>query len=325
MTKWTAIAISSSNIAFIKYWGNRDSKLRIPANGSISMNLDGLTTRTRVSFDPTLSNDRLTLNEQAVSGPPLQRVSVLLERVRAMANIKLFADVQSENNFPAGVGIASSASAFAALSLAAAAAAGLDLSEKDLSRLGRTGSGSACRSIPGGFVEWQAGQSDNDSYAYSIAPPDYWDLVDCIAIVSENQKSIGSYKGNDLADTSPLQTARVADAPRRLDICRQAILTRDFSTLAEIIELDCHLMHAVMMTSAPRLFYWQPPTLDVIHTVIGLRKGGFPVCYTIDAGPNVHCFTPAPSAEKLGTYLIQIQGVTRVLNAHPGGPTRLES
>ena len=141
-----AAAIAHPNIAFIKYWGNRDHTLRIPSNGSISMNLDGLTTRTQVSFESRVDNDRLTLNGIETTGNALSRVSALLEQVRTMSGIKLFARVESENNFPSGTGIASSASAFAALSLAAASAAGMQLEERELSRLARTASGSACRS-----------------------------------------------------------------------------------------------------------------------------------------------------------------------------------
>jgi len=165
----TATAQAFPNIAFIKYWGNRDAHFRIPSNASISMNLGGLETRTQVTFDPALKNDQLTLNGKPQSGKSLERVSAVLDLVRQMAALQRFARVESNNNFPTGVGIASSASAFAALSLAASAAAGLALSEAELSRLARRGSGSACRSVPGGFVEWQAGEDDLTSYASSIA------------------------------------------------------------------------------------------------------------------------------------------------------------
>ncbi|HZJ21714.1 MAG TPA: diphosphomevalonate decarboxylase, partial [Anaerolineales bacterium] len=153
----TATAQANPNIAFIKYWGNRDNTLRIPMNGSISMNLDGLYTRTTVSFQPSLPFDELIINGHEVMGAGLERVSYILDIVRGMANIHERAEIISENNFPSGAGIASSASAFAALALAGSKAAGLNLSEQELSRLARRGSGSASRSIPGGFVEWQAG------------------------------------------------------------------------------------------------------------------------------------------------------------------------
>jgi diphosphomevalonate decarboxylase len=223
-----------------------------------------------------------------------------------------------------GAGLASSASAFAALSLAASAAAGLQLDERELSRLARTGSGSACRSVPGGFVEWQAGESDADSYAFSIASPDHWDLVDCIAIVSQAHKPTGSSEGHARAHTSPLQAARQAEVKRLLDECRRAILERDFEALAIVTELDCHQMHAVMMTSAPPLFYWQPATLAIMQAVRTWRRRGTPVCYTIDAGPNVHVICQADMAKEVSGQLKEIPGVLQVLVATPGGPARLE-
>ncbi len=188
MSDRSATAVACANIAFIKYWGNRDDALRIPANGSLSMNLDGLYSQTRVTFSAGQEQDSLILNGVAAAGPALQRVSRFLEIVRQMGGVNLPAQVVSRNNFPTGAGIASSAAAFAALSLAASQAIGLDLDEKQLSRLARRGSGSASRSVPGGFVEWLAGSSDEDSYAVSIAPPTHWDLRDCIAIVAAGHK-----------------------------------------------------------------------------------------------------------------------------------------
>ena len=288
----TATAQGHPNIAFIKYWGNRDNTLRLPLNGSISMNLDGLVTRTTVSFQHSLPLDELVINGHEVTGVGLARVSYILDIIRGMANIYDQAEVITENNFPSGAGIASSASAFAALALAGSKAAGLSLSEAELSRLARRGSGSASRSIPGGFVEWQIGTTDEDSFAFSIAPADHWDLVDCIAIVSASHKKTGSTEGHVVASTSPLQVARVADAPRRLDLCRTAILEKDFDLFASIVELDSDMMHAVMMTSTPALHYWMPASLVVMDCVRRWRMEGLPVCYTVDAGPNVHVICP---------------------------------
>jgi diphosphomevalonate decarboxylase len=323
MSGLTATGVACANIAFIKYWGDQDPCLRIPANGSISMNLGGLYTRTRVTFDAALAADTLTVNGQEMAGAGLERVCDMLHTVRQIAGLEMNAAVVSESNFPIGAGIASSASAFAALALAASAAAGLELNEAQLSRLARTGSGSACRSIPGGFVEWKAGPGDEDSYAFTIAPPEHWDLVDCIAVISQIHKETGSSQGHALAETSPLQTARVADAPRRLELCRQAIQKRDFSALAKIIELDSNMMHAVMMTSSPRLIYWQPTTLAVMQAVVEWRKKGLAACYTIDAGPNVHVICLADHAKQIKNNLKEINGVQSVLTAHPGGPTQI--
>lgn len=322
MTTWSAIAQAHPNIAFIKYWGNRDPALRLPANGSISMNLAGLWTRTRVTFSPQATQDRLVLNGRESQGRALERVKIVLDWVREASGLRHAALVESRNNFPTGAGIASSASAFAALAVATAAAAGLQLTERDLSRLARRGSGSACRSIPGGFVEWLPGDTDGDSYAYSLAPPEHWHLADCIAIVSAAHKPVGSTEGHTLADTSPLQPVRVAQAPERLAHCRQAIQQRDFAALAEVVELDTHLMHAVMQTSHPPLLYWEPGTLAVMHAVRALRREGLPVAYTIDAGPNVHVLCPAEVHQRVRAALEQIPGVQRVLVAFPGGAAR---
>lgn len=319
----TAVAQAHPNIAFIKYWGNRDETLRLPANGSLSMNLHGLWSRTRVTFRPTLVQDTVTVNGQPLTGEGLRRVQVVLDRVRTLAGLTWHAEVTSVNNFPTGAGIASSASAFAALAVAAAHAAGLALRERDLSRLARLGSGSACRSVPGGFVEWFPGTGDEDSFAASIAPPEHWDLYDCIAIVSTAHKAVGSSQGHRLASTSPLQAARVAHTPQRLARCRQAILERDFDALAAVVELDAHLMHAVMQTSTPPLLYWEPATVAVMHAVRRLRQNGVPAAYTIDAGPNVHVLCPGKALPTVERTLAALPGVERVLVASPGGPARL--
>jgi diphosphomevalonate decarboxylase len=319
----TSTAQAAPNIAFIKYWGNRDNTLRLPMNGSISMNLDGLYTRTTVSFQPSLPFDELIINGHEVAGAGLERVSYILDIVRGMANIHERAEIISENNFPSGAGIASSASAFAALALAGSQAAGLNLSEQELSRLARRGSGSASRSIPGGFVEWQAGTGDEDSFAFSIAPPDHWKLADCVAIVSTTHKKTGSTEGHYIASTSPLQAARIADTPRRLDLCRSAILNRDFDAFASIVELDSDIMHAVMMTSNPALHYWKPASLHIMHSVRQWREGGMQVCYTVDAGANVHVICPDAEARTVDQHLREINGVENVLVARVGGAAQI--
>jgi diphosphomevalonate decarboxylase len=247
----------------------------------------------------------------------------MLDEVRQLAGMQLFARVESHNNFPLGAGIASSASGFAALAMAASQAAGLELDEASLSCLARHGSGSACRSIPGGFVEWKMGTGDADSFAVSIASPGYWDLEDCIALLSSAPKVTGSSMGNRLAGTSPLQAARVGDAPRRLAICRDALLGRDFGTFASIVEEDSNLMHAVMMTSRPSLFYWLPETLRVMQAVKVARAQGLPACYTVDAGPNVHILCERSAVQETVKLVKSLPGVREIRLAKAGGPARL--
>ena len=320
---FSATALAHPNIAFIKYWGNREGHYRLPVNSSLSMNLDGLFTRTTVSFQPSLPFDELIINGHEVVGKGLERVSYILDLIREKAGIKINAEVMSENNFPSGAGIASSAAAFAALAVAGSKAAGLDLSEPELSILARRGSGSASRSIPAGFVEWKMGEAESDSYAFSIAPADHWNLADCVAIVSSSHKKTGSTEGHAIAGTSPLQGARVADAPRRLDLCRNAILNKDFEAFANIIEHDSDMMHSVMMTSNPPLMYWQSSTVEIFHQVREWRAVGLPVGYTVDAGANVHVICLGEYKAEVEKRLREIPGVKNVLVAGVGGAAEL--
>ncbi|HMN63105.1 MAG TPA: hypothetical protein PJ988_22250 [Anaerolinea sp.] len=168
-----------------------------------------------------------------------------------------------------------------------------------------------------------AGAGDADSYAFSIAPAAHWDLVDCVAVLETGHKPVGSTAGHAVAGTSPLQPARLADAPSRMEIARRAILERDFPTFAEVVEQDSNLMHAVMMTSTPPLFYWEPASLSLMSAVTAWRREGLPCCYTLDAGPNVHVITLAAHAVKSTARLNSLPGVRQVFQAGPGGPARL--
>jgi len=287
------------------------------------MNLDGLSTQTTVQFDKALDDDEIFINQMPASDEASKRVTDLLDIVRGVSGMVTAAKVNSQNNFPMGSGIASSASAFAALSLAASRAAGLCLDEVALSRLARRGSGSACRSIPAGIVAWHAGTRDEDSFAEQLVPSGHWDLVDCLAVVSENHKTVGSTDGHRLASTSPLQGMRVTDSDRRYQRCRQAILNKDFELLADVIEQDSNLMHSVMSTSKPELIYWTEATLNVIHMVSRMRKIGLEAAYTIDAGPNVHVITLKETLNVVETQLANISGILHTLSAPIGGGVRL--
>lgn len=317
-----ATALAHPNIAFIKYWGNQNDELRLPANASLSMNLGNLHTITTVRFDSSLPGDTLTINNSPVTGPGLERVGKSLDLIRAQAGLKLPARVESKSNFPVGSGIASSASAFAALSVAGAAAAGLRLNEAELSRLARRGSGSASRSVPAGYCRWDTG-SDETSIATSIAPPEHWDLRDVVVIVSQEHKAVGSTGGHTLAQTSSLQPARVAGVEARLQACQQALLARNLAAMGPVIEEDAVIMHAVMMSSRPPLYYWNPATMAIIQATQQWRAQGLPVYFTIDAGPNVHLICQAADAPAVETAARKISGVRDVLTSGPGGAARL--
>jgi diphosphomevalonate decarboxylase len=318
---YTAVAKAHPNIAFIKYWGNQDDALRLPANSSMSMNLESLFTETSVTWRDDLGADVLVLNGNNATGAPLDRVSQHLNHIRRRLNHNLFAEVHSKNNFPMGTGIASSASAFAALTVAAVSASGTTLSERELSTLARLGSGSASRSVPSGYVIWYADSTHEGSYAETIAAPEHWDLYDVVAIVSEEHKHTTSSAGHPTAKTSDLQEARISGVNKRLDVCRQAVLNRDFEALASVVESDSNLMHAVMMTSQPPLFYWKPVTLTIMENIRAWRREGLEVCYTLDAGPNVHCICSASAAEQVKKRLQEVSGLTDVLISRVGAGT----
>ncbi len=318
-----ATAIAHANIAFVKYWGNLVPALRLPYNDSLSMNLSAATTRTTVRFDPGLHADHVIIDGEERIGPARARVSRHLDLIRARAGGSERALVESENSFPMGTGIASSASAFAALTLAAAAAAGLSLGECELSALARRGSGSAARSIPGGFVLWHAAPADADSYASSIAAAEHWDLRDVVAVVSRAHKHTGSTDGHAAATASPFFATRLAALQTELPRALQALHERDLPTLGATIEAEAFALHAIALTGNPPLLYWTPETVRLLHQVRTWRDEGLAVWFTLDAGPNVHLICEGDTAAELETLLATHDDVESTLHNHAAGPAHL--
>ncbi|MBZ0321339.1 MAG: diphosphomevalonate decarboxylase [Anaerolineae bacterium] len=313
-----ATCIATTNIAFVKYWGRINDALRLPMNGSISMNLDSAFTTTTVEFDESLTADLFSLANQPADAKQSARVFSHVDRIRAMAGIQTRARVASENNFPTGAGIASSASAFAALSVATAKAAGLSLPERELTLLARQGSGSACRSVPAGFVEWHYGETNEASFAEQIAPPEHWDIRDLIAITQTTHKEVGSADGNKLVSTSPFNETRVKLAGASLNIIRRAILEKNWTTFGEETEREAIRLHVIAMTSQPPIYYWSPVTLAIIQAVTEWRRDGLEAYFTIDAGANVHVLAKAEDADEVENRLWQQEGVKIVLHNKPG-------
>jgi diphosphomevalonate decarboxylase len=284
-----ATARAHPNIALIKYWGRTDHALNLPVTGSLSMTMGGLATTTTVEVVPALARDEVAIDGAPAEPKAHARVVQHLDRLRALApKGSARMRVTSRNNFPQGSGLASSASAFAALTVAANEALGLGLSPRQCSVQARQGSGSAARSLFGGWVVWHPGKRSDDSYAEQVAPEAHLDVVDVVALVSRAHKKVGSSEGHGLAGTSPLHEGRVAAVPGWLERSRAALAAKDFPTLGAIAELDALAMHAVMMTSTPSLLYWAPRTLEVLHAVRAWREDGVQAWFTIDAGPNVH-------------------------------------
>lgn len=321
MSKATAEA--RANIALIKYWGRADHALNLPVTSSISLTVDKLVTRTTVVADPALKADELAINGAPQSGAPLARVAKHLDHLRKRAGSSARCRVVSENTFAASAGLASSASAFAALTVAGFEALGAKVDAREQSTFARLGSGSASRSIFGGFVEWRAGKTHEESYAEPIAPASHMDLHDVAVVLSEGEKKVGSAEGHGLADTSPLQPGRIARVPGLLREVREGIVARDIDKLGAAAEEDAILMHAVMMTSRPSLLYWSEATMRGLHAVREWRASGLKVYATIDAGPNLHLLCMGKDAREVEKRAREELSPASVIDNAPGEGARL--
>lgn len=313
-------ATAPSNIAFVKYWGKKNDALRLPSNGSISMNLSSLFTKTTVNFLNTLKSDDVTVDGvKDTSG----RASAHLDRIRKLAGISSYAKVVSINSFPASTGLSSSASGFAALTVAAAAAAGLNLQERELSILARQGSGSACRSIPSGFVEWFDGDTSESSYSASLAPPSYWDIADVVAIVSNEKKEVATTEGQTRTGSSIFFPTRLQHMKEKINRCKVLLEQKNIEEFGLFIEEEALEMHAVMLTSRPPLMYWLPTTVQLMREVKRWRSEGLMVYFTINTGQDVHLICRQKDSQKVAEKLKSIKEVKRVIANTPGEGARL--
>lgn len=289
-------AVAPSNIAFTKYWGRKNEDLRIPENGSISMNLSNLLTTTTVEFSSKYKIDTVSINGEEKED---HKVIKHLDRVRKLAGINLKAKVVSKNNFPIGTGLSSSASGFAALTVAASNAAGLNLSEKELSILARVGSGSACRSIPAGFVEWLDGGTNESSYAVQIFPQDYFDIVDVVVIASSEKKDVPTSIGQKTAGSSPFMNLRLSRMAEKNRQIKELIKKRDFEKFGQLVEAEALELHAIMLTQTPPLIYWRSETIVVMKEVQKWRKEGLSAYFTVNTGQDVHVICQKKDAQEV--------------------------
>ena len=318
--KTAATARARSNIALVKYWGKAAGTLNVPAVGSISITLDALWSDTEVVFDPDLRGDEFDLD-----GKPrpdqLGRVSGCLDILRERAGVGTRAAVVSRNNFPTGAGLASSASGFAALVGAAARALGLALSPRELSIIARRGSGSAARSVFGGFVEMHAGSADDgrDSFAEPLLAGDQWPLDVVVAVTSRDEKAVASGSGmRHSARSSPYYAAWLRTHSDDMALCRQAIRARDFEALANVAEASCLKMHAAAMASNPALIYFNGVTLECIDRIRQLRAAGLPVCFTVDAGPQLKAVCEPDARAAVRDALDDMPGVVELIETGLG-------
>ncbi len=322
--RWTAVA--HPNIALVKYWGKRDERLNLPAVGSISITLNTLQTVTTIEENISLNADQFLLDGKAAPSAQVKRVQAFLDIFRKHTGEKRFFVVNSTNNFPTGAGLASSASGFAALAMAANAAFGTPFSPRELSTVARQGSGSAARSIFGGWVEMHRGQAadGSDAFAEPLLSPSEWPLSVLVCVTSHGVKSTGSTEGmKRTAATSPYYAAWVTQQDQDLQAMRQAIHQRDFAKVADIAEFSCLKMHGLMLSARPGLLYWNGTTVDIIHRVRQLRREGIPAFFTIDAGPQVKVICPPDSVQDVEFALSEIKGIHTIYRTGLGEGARL--
>jgi diphosphomevalonate decarboxylase len=305
-----ATAAAHANIALVKYWGKRDDALVVPEAGSLSVALDKLLTTTTVALGDS-DADSFTLDGRPEDP---RRARAVLDA----AGIRERARIDSRNEFPTGAGLASSASGFAALAVAACAAAGLRKSPEELSALARLGSGSAARSVPGGWAVWER------ESARQVFPPSHWDLRFCIAICAAGSKPVGSRDGmRATRETSPYHAAWIEQCRRDLPAALHLLKARNLSGLGALAERNALRMHADALAADPPLLYWQPPTVACLLALRELRASGVEVWATIDAGPHVVAFSSLADAAPVETRLRGVPGVTDVLVCAPAGPARV--
>lgn len=335
-----ASATAPANIAFIKYWGALDLNRALPENPSISMTLTSCLTHTTVEYTRgeaeedevflVSPNGELSPAPSPFAGPVLRHLNEIRQALGERAGLGVEEGteggghfrVATRNTFPSAAGMASSASGFSALAVAAVRALGLELSIEELSRLARrSGSGSAARSVMGGYVEWPRGNGENESHAFTLAEAEHWDLRDVVAVVETAPKEVSSREGHRRARTSPYYPRRQELLAGRLEAVRRAIADRDFDHLGPVIEEEAVDLHLIAMSSDPPIFYWGPATVAVLAELRRLRRQGLAAWATMDAGANVHVICQPHDEAALAAHLQALPGVVGVIRDRVGhGP-----
>ncbi len=311
-------AVANSNLALVKYWGKADEGAMHPAAPSLSVTLDSLSTAASIELCEDATEDRV----EGLPPPAAAMVRGFLAAFRARFGVRARARVQVASNFPVAAGLASSASTFAALAKGLSAAAGLGLEDGALAELARIGSGSACRSVYGGFVEWRP--EGGRSVVEPVAPKEHWRLRIFVAVTSERPKAIGSSAGmHQTAATSPYYGSWIESGTADFPEVRTGILERSLSRVGPVAERNCLRMHAAAMAAVPPLVYWEPATLAVMRRVWELRERGIEAYFSIDAGPQVKVLCEDSSAGAVESAIAAVSGVLRVLAAEPGDGPRI--
>lgn len=312
-----------TNIALIKYWGKADAQLRLPLMSSLSMTLDAFYTETQI--EKTDGEQAFYLNDVKQTDHSAERVFSYLEKLKNKFSITDKLIVRSTNHVPTAAGLASSSSAFAALAGAFCHLYHLNVNNRELSRLARLGSGSASRSIFGGFAIWQKGHDDLTSYAYSLDEHPQMDLHLLAVELNKKPKKITSTAGMQTAQTSPFYKPWLSRNETELSQMIQAIKEQDFTKLGELAELNANEMHAINLTARPPFTYFEPDTIKAIRLIEELRTKGIECYYTIDAGPNLKVLTQLRNIKEIEkNFLLEFNNVNIVNAGFGPGITYLD-
>lgn len=285
MKKEIAKARAYANIAIAKYWGKRDESVNLPIFDSLAFNVADLYSETTARWVDE-GEDSLTIDNWSVPPSLMGRTLRILDAIRHEKSWSKRCILESTNNFPRATGLASSSSGSAAMALAASWAAGLDLSESELSVLARLGSGSAARSIPGGWTRMSAGSDPlgSDAFAHSIAPADHWDLSVFVVKISTLPKAVSSTEAMRTCVKSPFWEAYVEASQEMAKRVEVAVLRRDFPSFAKLCHESCLMLHALSLSAG--ICYFEPESIAILQRVLR-QSTAIPVCCTLDAGANV--------------------------------------
>lgn len=296
---------SPSNIAFVKYWGKKGHQ--IPANPSLSMTLKECVTETFVSFTPSDSlKVELFLdgNKEEKFGAKIQKYIESLSDYPFLKNVHY--TIKTKNTFPHGTGIASSASGLSAFALCLtdylyALKPGEDFF-RDASNLSRLASGSACRSIYGGFTSWG---DESDYYASPFeVHPELDHLKDSVLVISGEEKKVSSTAGHGRMGEHAFAEARYVQAKDNFKKMASALKAGDLEVMGRILESEALTLHAMMMTSPEAYTLLKPNTLAAIDMIWSFRRETkLPLYFTLDAGPNLHLIYPESAQHKIKTFI----------------------
>jgi diphosphomevalonate decarboxylase len=323
-------ALSHPNKALVIYWGNEDDTLRIPTRSSLSITLQGInqpldyivSLRTMGSSE----RDKVIIDGIEDKGDVYSHFVYHLNAMRRYTGFKEKVEVTTRKSFPVGTGLAGSAASASALAEAFAGLIGKTADTRLKSIMARRGSGSASRSVFGGFVMWQKGNSDDSSYAKQLFSENHWDLRNIIAMVSSNPKKIKSIEGMKLSKkTCPEQiySGFVSAADPHIEQISAALSARDIAKLGASYEEENYLFRQVCLETMPSLDYWMKMTVDIINRVVNLRNDGIPAYAGTDAGPNVHIFTEPKHVQRVIRTIQEVQGVLKIIHSRVGDGSHL--